>query len=139
MVKSMVNSYLPEFSDFTRVFSPVKVLCNGPLFTINVSQIYGCFFPRGLVTSHFINLHVHVGTYIVTMVFQYLESTLHTLVVATSDKLSGCQEQPLLNGMHKISEPVYYCISCYFHEGFIFANFASQTLAKISTSIHVYL
>ena len=31
-----------------------------------------------------------------------------------------------------------YCISCYFREGFIFANFASQTLAKISTSIHVY-
>ena len=31
MVKSMVNSFLPEFSDFTRVFSPVKVLCNGPL------------------------------------------------------------------------------------------------------------
>ena len=30
------------------------------------------------------------------MVFQYLESTLHTLVVATSDKRSGCQEQPLL-------------------------------------------
>ena len=27
----MVNSCLPEFSDFTRVFSPVKVLCNGPL------------------------------------------------------------------------------------------------------------
>ena len=32
-----------------------------------------------------------------------------------------------------------YCISCYFREGFIFANFASQTLTKISTSIHVYL
>ena len=32
-----------------------------------------------------------------------------------------------------------YCISCYFREGFIFANFASQTLAKISTSIYVYL
>ena len=33
------------------------------------------------------------------MVFQYLESTLHTLVVAslqTSDKFSGRQEQPLL-------------------------------------------
>ena len=30
MIKSMVNSCLPEFSDFTRVFSPVKVLCNGP-------------------------------------------------------------------------------------------------------------
>ena len=29
-----------------------------------------------------------------------------------------------------------YCISCYFREGFIFA---SQTFAKISTSIHVYL
>ena len=31
VVKSMVNSCFPEFSDFTRVFSPVKVLCNGPL------------------------------------------------------------------------------------------------------------
>ena len=30
MVKSMVNSCLPEFSDLTRVFSPVKMLCNGP-------------------------------------------------------------------------------------------------------------
>ena len=31
MVKSMVNSWLPEFSDFNRVFfSPVKVVCNGP-------------------------------------------------------------------------------------------------------------
>ena len=26
-----------------------------------------------------------------------------------------------------------------FHEGFIFANFVSQNLAKISTSIYVYL
>ena len=47
------------------------------LFT-NVSQIYGCFFPRDLVTSHFINL------YLTIMVFQYLESTVHTLVVATN-------------------------------------------------------
>ena len=31
MVESMVNSCLPEFSDFTRVFTPVRVLCNGPL------------------------------------------------------------------------------------------------------------
>ena len=31
------------------------------LFT-NVSQIYGCFFPRDLVTIHFINLYL-------TMVF----------------------------------------------------------------------
>ena len=36
-------------------------------------------------------------------------------------------------------EYLKYCISCYFREGFIFANFASQTLAKMSTSIHVYL
>ena len=48
------------------------------LFT-NVHQIYGCFFPRDLVTSHFINLYL-------TMVLQYLESTLHTLIVAMSDK-----------------------------------------------------
>ena len=36
------------------------------------------------------------------MVFQYLESTLHILVVATSDitsgKLSGCQEQNGVQG-----------------------------------------
>ena len=48
------------------------------LFT-SVSQIYGCFFPRDLVTSHFINLYL-------TMAFQYLESTLHTFVASTSDK-----------------------------------------------------
>ena len=64
------------------------------LFT-NVSQIYGCFFPRDLVTSHFINLYL-------TMVFQYLESTLHDIsccnvaVAQTTDKLSCCQEKPLL-------------------------------------------
>ena len=70
-------------------------------FTNYVSQVYGCFFPGELVTSHFINLYL-------TMVFQYLESTLHTLVVATSDKPQTsfqvirnnlcCQEQPLLSG-----------------------------------------
>ena len=66
----------------------------------NVSQIYGCFFPPDLVTSHFINL--------------YLESTLHTLVVATSDK-HGTFFQVVRNnlcndgiGLHKISERVYY-------------------------------
>ena len=32
-----------------------------------------------------------------------------------------------------------YCTSWNFRGGFIFANFASQTLAKISTSIYVYL
>ena len=43
------------------------------------SQSYGCFFSWDRVTSHFINLYL-------TMVFQYLESTLHTLIVATWDK-----------------------------------------------------
>ena len=36
----------------------------------------GCFFPRDLVTRHFINLYL-------TMALQYLKSTLHTEVVAT--------------------------------------------------------
>ena len=45
-------------------------------------------------------------------------------------------------GMMKMMELMYddnYCISCYFREGFIFTNFASQNLAKISTLIYVYL
>ena len=60
---------------------------------LNISQIYGCFFPRDLLTSHFINLYL-------TMVFQYLE--FHFAYIScsyagqTSDKLSGCQEQPFL-------------------------------------------
>ena len=36
-------------------------------------------FPRDLVTRHFINLYL-------TIVFQYWESTLHTCIVAMSDK-----------------------------------------------------
>ena len=73
----------------------LSISCNRPaLFTSTVSQIYGCFFPQDLVTSHFNNVPNNG--------IQYLESTLHTLVlstsafVQTSDKLSGCQEQPLL-------------------------------------------
>ena len=54
-------------------------------FTINVSQIYGCFFPRDLVTSHFINLYLTMVAYISCC---YVRQTL--------DKLSGCQKQPLL-------------------------------------------
>ena len=34
---------------------------------------------------------------------------------------------------------MWYCTSWNFRGGFSFANFASQTLAKISTSIYVYL
>ena len=45
----------------------------------------------------------------------------------------------LHSSMKKSCIIIIYCISCYFRVGFIFANFASQTLAKISTSIHVYL
>ena len=77
------------------------------LFT-NVNQIYGGFLPRDLVTSHFIYLYL-------TMVFQYLESTLDTLVVATSDKprtsFQVVRKNLCYNGMHKISEPVYYVVS----------------------------
>ena len=55
--------------------------------------------------SHFINLHL-------TMVFQYLESTLHKLVATTSDKphtsFQVVGNNLFLNGMHKLSEPVYY-------------------------------
>ena len=47
--------------------------------------------------------------------------------------------QPWIQGFRIRDRGLYYCISCYFHEGFIFANFASQTLMNISTSIHVYL
>ena len=60
--------------------------------------------------SHFINL------YLTIMVFQYLESTLHSYISCcyveqTMDKLSGCQEQHLWKCMHKISEPVYYMLN----------------------------
>ena len=57
-------------------------------------KFIGCFFPRDLVTSHYINL------YLTIMVFQYLESTLHVFsccyIGQISDKLSGGQEQALL-------------------------------------------
>ena len=71
------------------------------LFT-NVNQIYGFPPPPPLgpiVTSHFINLYLK-------MVFQYLESTLHTLVVATSDKprtsFQVVRNNICKNGMHTI-------------------------------------
>ena len=45
------------------------------------------------------------------MVFQYLESTLHILVVAMSDKpwtsIQVVRNNLCSNGMHKIREPVY--------------------------------
>ena len=40
MVKSMVKSCLPELSDFTRVFSPVRVLCNRPMVYLNINALY---------------------------------------------------------------------------------------------------
>ena len=58
----------PVWKENTELWS---VSCNRP--------VHYCFFPRDLAMSHFINLNL-------TMVFQYLESTLHTLVVAKSDK-----------------------------------------------------
>ena len=58
----------------------------------NFSKIYGCFFPRVLVTSNFINLLVPN----ITMVFQYVESTLHTSFEAASD------HGPTTNGLSTI-------------------------------------
>ena len=49
------------------------------------------------------------------MTFQYLESTLHTLVVAMSDKprtsFQFVRNNLCWNGMHKISEPVWWTSS----------------------------
>ena len=59
----------------------------------NVSQIYGCFFPRDLVTSHFINLYLTNGISILGIHFAYISCCF---VGQTLDKLSGCPEQPLL-------------------------------------------
>ena len=75
--------------------------CSIDLFT-NVSQIYGCFFPRDLVTSHFINLYL-------TMVFQYLETTLllYRTNLGQAFRLSGITFVKMVYRMHKISEPVY--------------------------------
>ena len=43
MVKSMVKLCLPEFSDFTRVFSAVTFVCNGPLIAGLYSyQVLNC-------------------------------------------------------------------------------------------------
>ena len=79
----------------------------------NVSQIYGCFFPRDPVTSHIIELYL-------TMMFQYLESTLYTLVVAMSDKprtsFQVVRNNLCENGMHKISEQVYFDVYMFIHE-----------------------
>ena len=72
----MYNHMNSSYQERNYIFSFNNISID--LFT-NVSHIYGCFFPRDLVTSHFINLYL-------TMVFQYLEPTWHTLVVAMSDK-----------------------------------------------------
>ena len=38
---------------------------------------------------------------------------------------------------YSIDPSLRYCISCYFREGFIFANFTSQTLAKIYSNDNI--
>ena len=58
------------------------------LFT-NVSQIYGCFFPWDLVTSHFINLLPNSGISILGIFFAYIS---RCYVGQTLDKLFGCHE-----------------------------------------------
>ena len=65
-----------------------------------VTNIYGCFFHGDLVTSHVINLYL-------TIVLKYLESTLHTVLFAMSDKLFRFSGTTFVkNGMNNISEPV---------------------------------
>ena len=70
MVKSVVKSCLPEFSDFTRVFSPVKVLCNGPLvynsqFTKHKHKFYlSTSDLRDMPTLHTILYCSHQGGWI---------------------------------------------------------------------------
>ena len=59
-------------------------------------------------------------------------------VIMRRKKISGRKNLP--DALY-IFRPVTttYCISCYFLEGFIFANFAKQNLVKMSTSSYVYL
>ena len=77
------------------------------------STISGSFFEQDLVMSHFISLYL-------TMVFQYLESTLHndTLVVDMSDKpqtsFQVVRNNLCYNGMHRISEPVYWTLTPFY-------------------------
>ena len=54
MVKSLVNSYLPEFSDFTRVFSPVRVVCNRSQID---SNFLCCIDFRHFIIFHSLNAH----------------------------------------------------------------------------------
>ena len=63
-----IDTFIGMINMLSLFLSQAIKLSRNNLFT-NVSQIYGCFFPRDLVTSHFINLYL-------TMVFQYLEPTL---------------------------------------------------------------
>ena len=98
-----INEFI-FFSEYSVLLSILEQQGGIDRFTSD-SHMYGCFFPRELVTSYFINLYL-------AMVFQYLESFLHTLVVATSDKpwtsFQVVRNFRCWNGMHKISEPVYW-------------------------------
>ena len=67
-------------------YLPTRTTPNRPLrYCI---QIYARFFSEHIVTSYSINL-------LFINEPQCLESSLHTLFVAMSGKLSGCQEKPL--------------------------------------------
>ena len=48
MIMSMGNLCLPEFSDFTRVFSPVKVLGNGPQLSSKI-LLQMVFYTRSIL------------------------------------------------------------------------------------------
>ena len=78
-------------------------------------------------------LHLQIG---LLKVLKMDSLSKNTLVHSSLSTFGGC---PSSRGTTLIFVIVYYCTSWNFRGGFIFANFASQTLAKISTSIYVYL
>ena len=79
--------------------------------------------------------------------FQILYFYQSYLIVAqhlvTYSNIPTLRDIPFHSAVHRLKETnaiiSSYCTSWNFRGGFIFANFASQTLAKISTSIYVYL
>ena len=67
-----------------------------------VSQLHGSFFPQDLITSYFIiKPEPNNGISILGIHFAYINCCYvgHTL-----DKLSGCQEQPLLEPMYSFGK-----------------------------------
>ena len=67
---------------------------------VTSTQIYECFFPRDLVTSHFIIINLYLLYWLpsngISILWIHIAYISCCYVGQTSDKLSGCQEQLLL-------------------------------------------